>query len=77
MASQTLTNLSMIDKAASKLILRPLITSDKEDIIHITEQIGTYEVAKAMPEFCGVISKSPTVKAIEDKLLAQEAKFDF
>ena len=76
-ASQTLTNLSMIDKAASKLILRPLITSDKEDIIHITEQIGTYEVAKAMPEFCGVISKSPTVKAVEDKLLAQEAKFDF
>lgn len=76
-ASQTLTNLHMIDKAASKLVLRPLIASDKEDIVRIAEQIGTYEVAKSMPEFCGVISKSPTVKAVEKKLLEQEAGFDF
>jgi thiamine biosynthesis protein ThiI len=30
-----------------------------------------------MPEYCGVISKKPTVKAIKAKLEAEEEKFDF
>ncbi|UTO05874.1 tRNA 4-thiouridine(8) synthase ThiI [Moraxella sp. FZLJ2107] len=76
-ASQTLTNLHMIDKAATRLVLRPLITHDKEQIVKITEQIGTFEIAKSMPEFCGVISKSPTVKAVESKIIATESEFDF
>ncbi|UNU73623.1 tRNA 4-thiouridine(8) synthase ThiI [Moraxella nasovis] len=76
-ASQTLTNLHMIDKVADTLILRPLITHDKQKIIEIAENIGTADIAKSMPEFCGVISKSPTVKAVEHKLLATEANFDF
>lgn len=76
-ASQTLTNLHVIDKAATRLVLRPLITSDKEQIIKLSEQIGTMDIAKSMPEFCGVISKSPTVKAVEQKICAEEEKFDF
>ncbi|USZ15154.1 tRNA 4-thiouridine(8) synthase ThiI [Moraxella sp. FZFQ2102] len=76
-ASQTLTNLHMIDKAATRLVLRPLITHDKEQIVKITEEIGTFEIAKSMPEFCGVISKSPTVKAVESKIIATESEFDF
>lgn len=76
-ASQTLTNLGVIDQAASVLILRPLIAYDKEEIIRLNETIGTFELAKNMPEFCGVISKSPTVKAKMDKVLATEQGFDF
>ncbi|MDO5651530.1 MAG: tRNA uracil 4-sulfurtransferase ThiI [Moraxella sp.] len=76
-ASQTLTNLHMIDKVSDTLILRPLITHDKASIINIAEQIGTADIAKSMPEFCGVISKSPTVKAVEHKLLATEQDFNF
>lgn len=76
-ASQTLTNLSMIDKVSDTLILRPLITHDKASIIALTEQIGVADIAKSMPEFCGVISKSPTVKAVEHKLLDTESHFDF
>ncbi len=30
-----------------------------------------------MPEYCGVISKSPTVKAVKSKIEAEEEKFDF
>ncbi|TBL26589.1 tRNA 4-thiouridine(8) synthase ThiI, partial [Klebsiella oxytoca] len=30
-----------------------------------------------MPEFCGVISKNPTVKAVKAKIEAEEEKFDF
>lgn len=76
-ASQTLTNLAMIDKASDVLVLRPLITKDKAEIIAAAEKIGTAEIAKSMPEFCGVISKSPTVKAVEHKLIATESDFDF
>lgn len=75
-SSQTLTNLSMIDKVTPTLILRPLIAKDKQDIIDCARKIGTAEIAETMPEFCGVISRKPTVKAIESKLLAEEANMD-
>ncbi|WP_439294001.1 tRNA uracil 4-sulfurtransferase ThiI [Lonepinella sp. BR2882] len=76
-SSQTLTNLRLIDEAASALVLRPLITHDKEQIIAMAKQIGTDDIAKSMPEFCGVISKNPTVKAIREKIEAEEQNFDF
>lgn len=76
-ASQTLTNLHVIDKASDVLILRPLITHDKQCIIDMAERIGTADIAKSMPEFCGVISKKPTVKAVEHKIVETEANFDF
>ncbi|HGF7178519.1 TPA: tRNA uracil 4-sulfurtransferase ThiI [Vibrio cholerae] len=76
-SSQTLTNLRHIDNVTDTLILRPLINWDKEDIIRLAREIGTEDFAKTMPEFCGVISKSPTVKAVKEKLEEEEAKFDF
>ncbi|MDG2914457.1 tRNA 4-thiouridine(8) synthase ThiI [Bisgaard Taxon 10/6] len=76
-SSQTLTNLRLIDEAADALVLRPLITHDKEQIIAMAKQIGTEDIAKSMPEFCGVISKNPTVKAVRDRILAEEQHFDF
>ncbi|MGC6408662.1 tRNA uracil 4-sulfurtransferase ThiI [Bisgaard Taxon 45] len=76
-SSQTLTNLRLIDEAAETLVLRPLITHDKEQIIAMAKQIGTDDIAKSMPEFCGVISKNPTVKAIKEKIEAEEGHFNF
>ncbi|NUE96295.1 tRNA 4-thiouridine(8) synthase ThiI [Gilliamella sp. ESL0232] len=76
-SSQTLTNLRLIDNASDTLILRPLITHDKETIINIARQIGTEDIAKTMPEFCGVISKNPTVKAVKEKIEAEEMNFNF
>ncbi|OCG07501.1 tRNA 4-thiouridine(8) synthase ThiI [Gilliamella sp. wkB178] len=76
-SSQTLTNLRLIDNVSDTLILRPLITHDKETIINLARQIGTEDIAKTMPEFCGVISKNPTVKAVKEKIEAEELNFDF
>ena len=76
-SSQTLTNLRLIDNASDTLILRPLISHDKEHIIKLARQIGTEDFAKTMPEYCGVISKSPTVKAVKARIEAEEANFDF
>ncbi|MGR6833439.1 tRNA uracil 4-sulfurtransferase ThiI [Aliivibrio wodanis] len=76
-SSQTLTNLRHIDNVTDTLILRPLINWDKEDIIDVARKIGTEDFAKTMPEYCGVISKKPTIKAEKFKLEKEEAKFDF
>ena len=76
-SSQTLTNLRLIDEASETLVLRPLISHDKEQIIATAKEIGTDDIAKSMPEFCGVISKNPTVKAVREKIVAEELNFDF
>ncbi|PAV01309.1 tRNA 4-thiouridine(8) synthase ThiI [Arsenophonus sp. ENCA] len=76
-SSQTLTNLRVIDNVTDTLILRPLISHDKENIINLAREIGTADFASNMPEFCGVISKKPTVKAVKAKIEAQETNFDF
>ncbi|WP_312240313.1 tRNA uracil 4-sulfurtransferase ThiI [Pantoea sp.] len=76
-SSQTLTNLRLIDNASDTLILRPLISHDKEHIIKVARDIGTEDFARTMPEYCGVISKSPTVKAVKAKIEAEEQNFDF
>ncbi|GIU53437.1 MULTISPECIES: tRNA uracil 4-sulfurtransferase ThiI [Shewanella] len=74
-SSQTLTNLNVIDRCTDLLILRPLITMDKQDIINESRKIGTEDFAKAIPEYCGVISQKPTVKAVLAKIEAEELKF--
>lgn len=75
-SSQTLTNLRIIDNTSDILILRPLISYDKERIIKLARQIGTEDFAKITPEYCGVISKKPTVKAVKTKIEAEERNLD-
>lgn len=76
-SSQTLTNMCVIDSVTKKLVMRPLITMDKEDIIRLSRKIGTEDFAKNMPEYCGVISDKPTTCATEERLVEEEANFDF
>ena len=76
-SSQTITNLSVIDRVTPVLILRPLITMDKQDIIDKCREIGTEELAAAMPEYCGVISQKPTIHADLARIEEEEKKFDF
>ncbi|MHA3786412.1 tRNA uracil 4-sulfurtransferase ThiI [Mycoplasma sp. VS30B] len=44
-ASQTLESLSTIGNATNMQILRPLLTYDKNEIINIAKQIGTYDIS--------------------------------
>lgn len=76
-SSQTLTNLAVIDSVTDHLVLRPLVTMDKQDIIDISVRIGTEEFVKNIPEYCAVISKNPTTKAKPEKIKAEEERFDF
>ncbi|WP_367680714.1 tRNA uracil 4-sulfurtransferase ThiI [Candidatus Fukatsuia anoeciicola] len=76
-SSQTLTNLRLIDNASDTLILRPLISYDKEEIIKLARKIGTEDFTRAIPEYCGIISKKPTVKAVKTQIETEESNFDF
>jgi thiamine biosynthesis protein ThiI len=51
-SSQTLTNLRIIEEVTSLPILRPLIGFDKEEIIEIAKEIGTYEISIKPQEDC-------------------------
>jgi thiamine biosynthesis protein ThiI len=76
-SSQTLHNLAVIDQVSEKLIFRPLSVMDKEEIIKIARTIGTEEYAANMPEYCGVISVRPTTRAKPERVISEEAGFDF
>ncbi len=75
-ASQTLANLAIIDQSSDILVLRPLITTDKREIIDIARHIGTEDFVKNVPEYCGVISVKPTTRARLPKIEREEAIFD-
>ncbi|RLQ23525.1 tRNA 4-thiouridine(8) synthase ThiI [Seongchinamella sediminis] len=75
-SSQTVRNLAVIDEVSESLVLRPLVASDKEDIVRLANAIGTGEFAANMPEYCGVISVNPTTRARLDRVRAEEARFD-
>ncbi|HQQ75445.1 MAG TPA: tRNA uracil 4-sulfurtransferase ThiI, partial [Pseudomonadales bacterium] len=76
-SSQTLQNLSVITQVTDTLVLRPVITMDKPDIIDITRKIGTEVFAKNIPEYCGVISQKPTTRAKLERIEREETRFDF
>src|SRR5690606_14464683 len=76
-SSQTLPNLAAIDQVCDMLVLRPLITTSKTEIIRTARRIGTEAFSSSMPEYCGVISVSPDIHTTVRKVEAAETGFDF
>ncbi len=76
-SSQTLRNLALIDQACDKLILRPLSTMNKPEIIDIANTIGTRRFAEQMPEYCGVISQNPIIHGSYKRMKEEDRKFDY
>jgi len=76
-SSQTLRNLALIDEVSSKLILRPLSTMNKPEIIEIANSIGTRQFAESMPEYCGVISQNPITHGSFKRMEKVALKFDY
>lgn len=77
-ASQTLRNISVIDKVATMPVLRPLIGTDKEDIMHFAQKIGTYDISKEPYDDCCsfLASRSPETWAKLEEVLEAEKKLD-
>ena len=76
-SSQTLRNLALIDQATNKLVLRPLATMNKPEIIAIANEIGTRHFAENMPEYCGVISQNPITHGSYKRMEKVAQRFDY
>ena len=75
-ASQTLRNMGVEQQAISMQILRPLIGLDKEEIIKIAKEIGTYELSINEAYECAIVPPKPSTNAGLEKVLAAEEKMD-
>ncbi len=76
-SSQTLRNLALIDSAINMLVLRPLATMNKPEIIDIASKIGTKRFAENMPEYCGVISKNPITHGSFKRMEREAKRFNY
>ena len=75
-ASQTLQNIKTIEQAVKILVLRPLIGFDKEEIVKIAKEIGTYNLSILSSKGCTAVPNKPSTQARLEKILNEERKRD-
>lgn len=78
-ASQTLESLTVINEVTSTPILRPLISTDKLEIIDIAQKIGTYDISiRPYEDCCTIFTPSkPKTKPKLSKVSHYESFTDF
>ncbi|WP_068674708.1 tRNA uracil 4-sulfurtransferase ThiI [Oceanobacillus sp. Castelsardo] len=78
-ASQTMDSMHTINEVTNYPIIRPLVTMDKQEVINISHDIGTYETSILPYEDCCTIfvPKSPKTKPKRDKVNYYESTYDF
>ena len=77
-ASQTLENIDVISRAVRMPILRPLVGSDKEEIVSIARKIGSYDISILPDQDCCslFVPRHPETRASTDRIEAIEAGLD-
>jgi len=77
-ASQTLRNLAAVDAAATMPVFRPLIGTDKMEILETARRIGTYDISsEPFHDCCPVfLPRSPELSAKPEELDEAEATLD-
>lgn len=76
-ASQTMANISAVDRAVQIPIFRPLIGSDKVEVINLVTEMGMEEVATApYKDCCSLIARHPATRANMEKVLELEDRIN-
>ena len=78
-ASQTIESMNTINEVTNMPILRPLVVTDKLDIIELARKLDTYEISIRPYEDCCTIfaPKNPKTKPALNKAKEYEEKFDY
>lgn len=78
-ASQTLDSVNVINDVTNTPVLRPLVCTDKIDIIDLARKIDTYDISIRPFEDCCTIfaPKNPKTKPSLKKCLEYENQFDY
>ena len=75
-ASQTLDNLLVLTDAAEIPVYRPLIGFDKEEVIRIAREIGTFSESISPASGCKAVPKGPSTAARLGMILDLEAELE-
>ena len=77
-ASQTVQNMQLIGEVATPLMLRPLVTYDKEEAVDIARRIGTLDLSiESQPDCCTLFQpKAPVIHGDSQACLAAEEGLD-
>jgi len=76
-ASQTITNLKVLDQAAVKYpIHRPLLGFDKTETEALAKKIGTFEISTRKAKGCGAAPSKPATKARLESVKEAERKIN-
>ena len=74
-ASQTLENLVSTSRCIEMPLFRPLVGTNKDEIISIARGIGTYEISiEPYKDCCALIAGNPKTRSIHEDLLTLERK---
>ncbi|MDT8337099.1 MAG: tRNA uracil 4-sulfurtransferase ThiI [Candidatus Izemoplasmatales bacterium] len=78
-ASQTLESLITVQAVVSSLVIRPLATFDKNEIIKIAKKIKTYQISnRPFSDCCTVyVPKRPVIKPTVERAETFEKAFEF
>lgn len=76
-ASQTLKNIKTIEQAIQIPVLRPLIGFDKENIVKIAKEIGTYNLSILPTTGCKAVPYNPVTQSKVEKILEEEKNLDY
>lgn len=78
-ASQTLESMNVINEVTNMPVIRPLVTTDKLEIIDLARKLDTYDISIRPYEDCCTIfaPKNPKTKPALDKAIEYESKFDY
>ena len=78
-ASQTLESMNVINEVTNMPVIRPLVTTDKLEIIDLARKLDTYDISIRPYEDCCTIfaPKNPKTKPALDKAVEYESKFDY
>ncbi|MBR9678750.1 MAG: hypothetical protein GON13_00595 [Nanoarchaeota archaeon] len=75
-ASQTISNLKILDAAVELSVLKPLIAYDKQEIISLSKSIGTFSISSLPGISCKIVPNRPATKSILDDVERLEKKLD-
>ncbi|HEX5757859.1 MAG TPA: THUMP domain-containing protein [Thermoanaerobaculia bacterium] len=75
-SSQTLQNLAVVSQAAGLPALRPLLGSNKEEILALAREVGVFAAAAEVEEYCGLDAPKPATRGPLGRVLREEARLD-
>jgi thiamine biosynthesis protein ThiI len=75
-SSQTLQNLAVVSYDTNFAVLRPLLGFNKDEIIDLARDIGTYAFSAGVEEYCAILPRHPATHASLESVHREEEKLD-